>query len=145
MAGRRRTELSVEADRRNREQLANLAATIRQARTRRQLTQAALGKRVGLSRMSISRVERGLGGALSLDAWQRIGLALGMPLVVKLQRDPHQEPRDAGHLGIQELVLRLGRLAGYRGQFELPTKPDDPWRSIDVGLADDRRRRLLVV
>jgi hypothetical protein len=95
--------------------------------------------------MSISRVERGLGGALSLDAWQRIGLALGMPLVVKLQRDPHQEPRDAGHLGIQELVLRLGRLAGYRGQFELPTKPDDPWRSIDVGLADDRRRRLLVV
>ncbi len=145
MAGRRRTELSVEAERRNLEQLARAGASVRGARLRRRLTQASLGERVGLNRMSISRAERGRGGALTLDAWQRIGLALGMPLTVTLQRDPQQEPQDAGHLAIQELVLQLGRLAGYRGLFELPTKPAEPWRSIDVGLADDRRRRLLVV
>ena len=28
--------------------------------------------------------------------------------------------------------------------FEVPTKPADPWRSIDVGLLDDTRRRLIV-
>ena len=145
MAGRRRTDLSVEAERRNLEQLARAGASVREARVRRRLTQASLGERVGLNRMSISRAERGHGGALTLDAWQRIGLALGMPLTVTLQRDPQQEPQDAGHLAVQELVLRLGRLAGYRGLFELPTKPAEPWRSIDVGLADDRRRRLLVV
>jgi hypothetical protein len=80
-----------------------------------------------------------------LDAWQRIGLALGMPLGVTLQRDHHQEPQDAGHLGMQELILRLGRRHGYAGEVELRTKPDEPWRSIDVALADDRRRRLMVV
>ena len=51
---------------------------------------------------------------------------------------------DVGHLAIQELVLRLGRAAGYAGSFELPTRPAEPWRSVDVGLASDARRRLLL-
>lgn len=38
-----------------------------------------------------------------------------------------------------------GRPAGYRGLAELPTKPNEPWRSIDVVLLDDARRRLAVV
>ena len=46
---------------------------------------------------------------------------------------------------MQERVLRLGRAAGYRGLVELPTRPAEPWRSIDVALVDDARRRLLVV
>lgn len=46
---------------------------------------------------------------------------------------------------MQELVLRLGRAAGYEGQFELPTRPAEPWRSADVGLADRRRRRFIHV
>jgi hypothetical protein len=95
--------------------------------------------------MSISRAERGRGGGLTLDAWQRMALALDITLKVQLQRDFQHEPQDAGHLAMQELVLRLGRRHGYAPSFELPTRPDDPWRSIDVGLADDRRRRLLVV
>ena len=56
-----------------------------------------------------------------------------------------EEPADAGHLGVQELVLRLGRLAGYRRTYELPTKPSDPSLSTDVGLIDDVNRRLLQV
>jgi transcriptional regulator with XRE-family HTH domain len=145
MPTRIRTSLAHEAARANREQLAGLGNDARAARLRRRLTQRRLGARVGLSESAISRAERGLGGGLTLDAWQRIATALDAPLKVELRRDPQQEPQDAGHLGIQELVLRLGRKAGYRGLFELPTKPDDPWRSIDVGLADDRRRRLIVV
>jgi hypothetical protein len=95
--------------------------------------------------MTVSRAERGLGAGLTVDAWQRLGLALGMPLVIDLRRDPLAETADAGHLGIQELVLRLGHVAGYRGQVELPTRPAEPWRSIDVALVDDGRRRLIVV
>lgn len=63
---------------------------------------------------------------------------------IELRRDSQEEPADAGHLAIQELVLRLGR-AGYRGGFEVPTRPSDPRRSSDVGLRDDRRRILILV
>ena len=34
---------------------------------------------------------------------------------------------------------------GIAREVELRTKPDEPWRSIDVALADDRRRRLIVI
>lgn len=84
MAGRKRTELEVEAGRRNAEQLTRLGSEVRAARRSRRLTQ-------------------------------------------------------------QALVLRHGRTAGYRTLVELPTKPAEPWRSIDVALADDRRRRLVII
>ena len=120
-----------------------LGRQIRDARRRRHLTQSALGDRVGLSRMSISRAERGQGAGLTLDAWQRISVALGMPMRFTFQRDPQRDTGDAGHLAMQELVLRTARSAGYAGTFELPTRPAEPWRSIDVGLRDDRARRLV--
>ncbi|HEY6570332.1 MAG TPA: helix-turn-helix transcriptional regulator, partial [Candidatus Limnocylindrales bacterium] len=145
MGTRIRTRLAGDAARTNREQLARLGAEVRNARRRRRLTQAALGTRVGLSQSAISRAERGLGGGLTLDAWQRIAIALGITLRINLQRDPLAETADAGHLAMQELVLRLGRAAGYKGVLELPTKPAEPWRSIDVALIDDARRRLTVV
>ncbi len=145
MATRVRTRLSRDAERANREQLVRIGADVHAARHRRRLTQAQLGARVGLSQSAISRAERGLGGGLTLDAWQRIALALGITLRVTLQRDPLAETADAGHLGMQELVLRLGRAAGYRGLVELPTKPQEPWRSIDVALVDDARRWMAVV
>ena len=140
-----RTRLAGDAVRANREQLVRLGAEVRNARRRRHLTQAALGQRVGLSQSAISRAERGLGGGLTLDAWQRIAIALGITLRVSLQKDPLAETADAGHLAMQELVLRLGRATGYRGSVELPSKPAEPWRSIDVALLDDARRRLTVV
>ena len=64
---------------------------------------------------------------------------------IELRRDGREEPADAGHLAIQELVLRLGRRAGSRGTFELPTRPSDPSRSTDVGLRHDRARLLILV
>lgn len=79
-----------------------------------------------------------------MDTWQRVALAVGTPLIVKLQRDPLEETADAGHLAIQELLLRLGRRAGYEGLFELAARSSESWRSIDVGLRDDRRRTLIL-
>lgn len=144
MGTRIRTRLALEAERANREQLARLGAEVRAARLRRRMTQVQLGARVGLSQSAISRAERGLGGGLTLDAWQRIAIALAITLRISLQRDPLGETTDAGHLAMQELVLRTGRAAGYRGLVELPTKPAEPWRSIDVVLADDAHARLIV-
>ena len=144
MARTKRPELSAEAHRRNLEQLAGLGAALRAARQRRRLTQEQLGERAGVSRSSVSRIERGLGGAQTLDTWQRLALAAGVPLIVKLLRDPLEDTADAGHLGMQELVLRLGRQIGVTRSFELPTKPAEPWRSTDVALRDDRRRVLIL-
>jgi transcriptional regulator with XRE-family HTH domain len=145
MARLRRPELIAEAARRNLEQLARLGGELRKSRRRRCLTQAQLAALIGVVQSTISQMERGHGGSLSLAVWQRAFLALDRRLVLDASRDPQTEPSDAGHLVIQELVLRLARTAGYRASFELPTRPFDPRRSADVGLRDDGRRVLLIV
>ncbi|MGI8702985.1 MAG: helix-turn-helix transcriptional regulator [Candidatus Limnocylindrales bacterium] len=106
MARHKRPELTAEARRRNREQLARAGADVRGSRRRRRLTQARLGQRVGLSQSSISQIELGLGGSFSLDTWQSIAVALDRPLRLVGTRT-REEPVDAGHLVIQELILRL--------------------------------------
>lgn len=90
-------------------------------------------------------MERGTGGSLSLELWQQVAIVLALPFEITLGRDVLEEPVDAGHLAVQELVLRIGRLAGYRRTYELPTKPSDPSLSSDVGLTDDANRRLVQV
>ena len=137
--------LASEATRLNLEQLARLGSELRAARHRRRLTQAQVGARVGLAGATVGAIERGHGGSHTLDTWQRLALAVDRPMRIELRRDAREEPADAGHLAIQELVLRLGRGAGHRGSFELTTRPSDPNRSTDVGLRDDRRRLLILV
>jgi transcriptional regulator with XRE-family HTH domain len=144
MAKRKRSGLAVEAERRNREQLAKLGREVRTGRSRRRLTQAQLAARVGLARSTIGDLERGQGGGHTLDTWQRIGVALDRPLRVELPRDRLEETADAGHLGIQELVLREGRGGGWRGSVELATGPAEAWRSADVVLANPTLRILTV-
>jgi transcriptional regulator with XRE-family HTH domain len=145
MPTRPRSKLALDAVRLNLEVMVRLGRGVREARKRRRLTQKQLGAKVGMSQASVSRAERGFGGGLTLDAWQRIALALGIQLTVSLQRDPRHEPTDAGHLGIQELVLRLGKQSGYPRLVELHSRSAESWRSIDVALAADARKRLLVV
>ena len=140
----KRQELRGEAGRRNRAQLSVIGGQLRAARRRRGSTQQQLAERVGLSRSAISAIERGLGGSHTLDTWQRIAVALDIPLRIELGRDPYEEPLDAGHLRIQELVLRVARGAGFVGTFELPTRPLDPRYSADCGLIDRIRRRLVI-
>jgi transcriptional regulator with XRE-family HTH domain len=124
----------------------SLGRELRTTAKRRRLTQAELGRRVGLSGARIGDIQRGQGRRTSLETWVRLGKAIGRPLAVSFSReiDAH-EPRDAGHLAAQELVLALARRHGRRADFELPTRPADPSRSIDVALRDDTNRTLIVV
>ena len=123
---------------------ANLGREARTTRRRRRLTQLELGRRVGLSQSEISHVEAGYGAGTSIATWTAIGIALGRPIAIGFSRDVVQEPRDAGHLAGQELLLRLGAAHGRTGSFELATRPHDPSLSIDVCLRD-RRARILIV
>ena len=144
MPGRRRPQLAVEASRRATERLARLGGDVKAMRVRRSWTQGQLAERAGLGRMIVNRLERGV-GPIDLDGLERIGIALAVPLTVSFARDPKVEVADAGHLAIQELVLRLGRGHGHVGGFELPTRPAEPWRSIDVVLRSAEEHRMVCV
>jgi len=145
MTRSRRSAFRAEARRINLEQLSRLGGEIRASRDRRKLRQSDVAARVGIHRSSVSRIEGGHGGSFALDTWQGLAMAVGRRLTTGLTADARQQPADAGHLAIQELVLRLGRAVGFAGTFELPTRPADPVRSADVGLRDDRRALLLLV
>ena len=82
--------------------------------------------------------------SFSLDLWIRAFLALDRELRFEATRDPREEPADAGHLIVQELILRLARETGRQRMFELATKPAEPWRSADVGIRDDANRTLIL-
>ncbi len=112
-------------------------------RERRAWTRIELARRAGIGRMVVSRIERGIAN-VDLDVLQRTAIALDRPLIVTFGRDILEAPVDAGHLAIQELVLRNGRTAGYGGTFELPTRSTEPWRSVDVGLSDSAAHRLIL-
>ena len=108
-------------------------------RRRRNWTQSTLGNHAELGRMVISRVEGGA-SPLDMETLDRISLALGVPLAVGFDRDLHDEQNETGHLAMQELLLRITRTSGFERQFEMATRPDEPWRSSDIGLALDKRR-----
>lgn len=121
-----------------------LGTAVRAARKRRGWKQSALGDKAAMSPSRIGQIERGKGAGVSLEIWFALGQALDIPVRVEFGRDKLQELTDAGHLGIQELVLRLGRAVGSKGTFELPTRPANPSLSVDVGLRDDNRRLLMI-
>jgi transcriptional regulator with XRE-family HTH domain len=142
----RRTAAQVQGAREAARIAATLGGDLKHTRARRRLTQRALGDRVGLSQGRISDLERGDGASAPLDTWLAVGLALGRPLAVSFSRDIEMdEPRDAGHLRAQELVLGLARRLGRRADLELPTRPADPSRAIDVVIRDDPARCLVLV
>ncbi len=141
----KRVALSAEARRRNIEQMARLGQVLRQSRRQRRLTQAGLGRRVGLAQSTISQIENGEGGSHTLDTWQRLAIALDRSLGVSLSRDRAEEPADAGHLAIQELALRTARPAGYVRRFELNASGGPSSRSTDVGLIAPVARRIVLI
>lgn len=120
--------------------VAALGGTVRASRRARHLTLEALAARIGISRARLAEIERGEGGGAPIATWIALGIALERPLAVSFSRPLH-EPRgtaDAGHLDVQEHLLRLARATGRPGTFELPTRPSDPARSTDVGIRDVR-------
>jgi transcriptional regulator with XRE-family HTH domain len=123
-----------------------LGKSVKESRIRLGLTQAELGIRVGVHQSWISRIELGHGEAVPLELWVALGVALGRPLAIGFTRPLGETrgPADAGHLGMQESLLTLARSTGRPSTFELPTRPSDPARSIDVCVRD-RRHRVLII
>ena len=145
MAAPKRVDRRLAGDREAQAIAANLGAQAAAARRGLRLKQAAVAERIGISRGRLGDLERGRGEGAPLGLWIALGMVLGRPLRVEFSKPIEPETADAGHLAIQELVLRLGRRAGYARGFEVPTRPADPRRSTDVGLRDDRRRMLILV
>jgi transcriptional regulator with XRE-family HTH domain len=114
----RRTQVELEAHRELSAVLRREGRKVRAARRRRRWTQTELGRRSDLAQTTVSKIERGEGGSLSLESWQQVALVLGLPLDLSLGRDALEEPVDAGHLAIQELVLRLARPLGFARTFD---------------------------
>lgn len=145
MATRKRVDRRLAGDREAQAISATLGAQAASTRRSLRLRQATVAGRLGVSRGRLGDLERGRGAGAPLGLWIALGITLGRPLRVELSRPVEAETADAGHLAIQELVLRLGRAAGFARSFEVPTKPADPSRSTDVGLRDDRRRTMILV
>ena len=124
-----------------------LGAQARTARRSRRLTLSAVARRTGISLSRLSEIELGDGAATPLDTWVALGIALGRPLAVSFSRplDESRSPADAGHLEIQEHILKLARATGRAGTFELPTRPIEPSRSSDVGIHDTSQRTRIHV
>jgi transcriptional regulator with XRE-family HTH domain len=113
------------------------------SRKRRGWSQKALAAKVGIDRTRLSQIELGEGVGVPSDLWFALADALRMPFRMEFGRDPAQDLEDAGHLEMQEFMLRLGRSTGFDRTFELSITAASPY-SVDLGLRDDRRSLLVL-
>lgn len=123
-----------------------LGAEVRSERLRLGMRQRDLAVRIDVRQGWISKIERGQGRGAPLELWVALGLALRRPLAISFTRPlgEMREPVDAGHLAMQERLLELARASGRVATFELPTRPADPRRSIDVCVRDVAHRVLII-
>jgi transcriptional regulator with XRE-family HTH domain len=145
MAGVKRPKARIVGSARALEATTKAGADVKLGRQRRHMKQATLAARVGITQGRLAQIEAGLGEGAPAEVWFALAEALGRYLKFEFARDPQDELKDAGHLAIQELVLRISRPGGWEGGFELPTRPTDPTRSVDVPLLDRLKRRLAIV
>jgi transcriptional regulator with XRE-family HTH domain len=145
MARPRRPSRTAAAATLDRELLGTIGRGVREARLRRSQTQREVALLAGVSASTVQRIEAGRAMHISLDSIQRTAHAIGRPLRLELSPDPLREPADAGHLAMQELVVRLGTAAGYVAIPEMPAVRQGSWRSTDIALRSDAARRFLVL
>ena len=143
---RRPTELEREAARLTITLVATLGRGVRTGRERRHLSQEELAALVDVDQTRISQIELGRGEGAPLSLWVALGVGLDQPLAVSFSRPlgATRGPSDGGHLAIQEHLLGLARVTSRTAFLELPTRPADPSRSIDVCVRDARHRVLII-
>src|SRR6266536_2326845 len=131
---RRPTDAARQAERLTRAVGTALGQEMTMRRTQLHLTQASLAAQVGCDQTRISQIEQGNGMGVPLRLWVALGVALGRPLQISFSRPLGEDrgPADAGHLAMQEWLLGIAHANGRNASFELPTRPLDPRRSIDV-------------
>jgi hypothetical protein len=133
MTRHKRTSAQIAGDRESNALAASLGAALREGRRQRRERLADVSRRTAISVARLSEIERGLGGTLGLDGWVRLGLAVDRPLAVQFSRAiAAHRVADAGHLELQEWVLALARRHRWKAGLEIPTRPVDPARSVDV-------------
>ncbi|MBI2777920.1 MAG: helix-turn-helix transcriptional regulator [Chloroflexi bacterium] len=111
-----------------------LGLAIRALRRRRSWTQAQLGRRIGCSDQTISRLERGQAGRVTLRQLERVLESLGARLLLRALWQGEELDRllDAGHARMVDLVLELlGRL-GWEAFPEVTFAIDGERGSVDV-------------
>ncbi|MEP7361180.1 MAG: helix-turn-helix domain-containing protein [Chloroflexota bacterium] len=138
---KRRPQAAIVGQQRASRTAVALGQSIRAARRRRRITQQGLADKTGLSRQRLGDIELGRSLALPMQDWFAVGEALGIYLRFEFGRDPQLELRDAGHLDIQELVVRVAAPAGWKAEWE--SRSRERW--IDVRLEDRKKRRILIV
>ena len=89
-------------------------------------------------------MEAGNGGGAPATVWFAIAKALDRYFRFEFARDPQAELADAGHLDIQELVLRAAKPGGWERLFEARSRAYGSDLSVDVKLVDRRGRRLVI-
>ena len=124
--------------RRGERALVEFGDLVREARIGAGLSQAALGKAVGMSGAQISRIQRGKLPSLSVVDASRIASVLGMDL--RLAAYPAGDPlRDAAHAErVRRLLQHVRSPLRYRVDEPLPRRPDQPtelraWDAVVYG------------
>lgn len=108
------------------------------------MTQGELAVKSGLSRSQIAKMESDRGIGIPPADWFAVADVLERFLKFEFSRDPHEQPADAGHLDIQQLLLRLGEQAGFDDRrVEMPGRTGARW--TDVALVSRARRVLVLV
>jgi transcriptional regulator with XRE-family HTH domain len=138
---KRRTQARIQGEALALNVIRELGRTVFAVRRRRGLTQHALAERIGVSRQRLGDIEAGNGKGVPPADWFSLAKALGLYLRFEFGRDPQHELRDAGHLDIQELVVRVAAPAGWKPEWE--SRSRNRW--IDVRLEDRPGRRILIV
>lgn len=143
----RRSALEVEAERRTTAIADNLGRVLHSTRRRLRLSQAELGRRVGVHQTTISRIEAGKSAAVPLTLWVALGVAVERPLAVSFSKalDPGATLADAGHLDIQEALAAMAVATGRSVTIERPSRRDTPSHSTDVAIHDDAHQVLILV
>jgi transcriptional regulator with XRE-family HTH domain len=132
----RRTKAQVAADRHAQTVATALGVSLRGARSGNGATQLQVADAAGLAVSTVSEAERGNGFNFTLTTWSRLALASGSRLRVDLERaTAADQPRDAAHLRVQQLLLDVSRRGRWNGAPELAI--DDAARGsrfLDVAL-----------
>jgi transcriptional regulator with XRE-family HTH domain len=144
---RRTPKVAAHADRQCARLSEKLGRMLKDARLALHLTQTQAAERAGLSQSTWSRLEIGSGPRVTLGTWARAAAAVNASLDAFLRTGPAaDQPRDAVHLGHQELVIRTAAPGGWDPLPEHALDPDaSRSRFADVLLRRMHERALVDV
>ncbi len=124
----------------------NVPRGIRLLRLRRGWTQSQLGDRIGVSRETVSRLERGDVDGMTLQSLTRIAGALGASVFVQLRWQGANLDRllDAAHAALQHSVAELLTSIGWQVRVEVSFNHYGDRGRVDIFAYHPFHRVLLV-